>query len=189
MKRDVMLVHGLWDTDAIFTDMIEALSNSNYCCHSLNWQPNNGAQPIAHYAEQLRTAIAQMDSVSLVTFSMGGIISRYLLQMLGATNVDRLITIATPHHGTLLANTYWPIKKQRPGAFELARGSTLLTTLNEGTVPVPMTCIWSPYDQVIVPNRSATHPEATNIKVKVALHDRLSRHPMVIREVCRALER
>lgn len=187
MARNVLFIHGLWDKSDIFDDMIAALDSKDVNCITMNWVPNNGAKPIAEYAQQLADQISGLDKVSIVAFSMGGIISRYAIQKMQLSNIEQLITIASPHQGTVFAIAYAPIKKRRVGVYQLARKSPLLQELNSLPMPIPMTCIWSPYDPIIVPLHSATHEAATNIKVRVALHDRLPAHKTVIREIASAI--
>ena len=51
-------------------------------------------------------AATDAKSVALVGHSMGGLVSRAYLRRFGAARVERIITIGTPHHGSVLAWSY-----------------------------------------------------------------------------------
>ena len=57
---------------------------------------------------------------------MGGLVSRYYVQRLGGIErVRRLITISTPHQGTL-----WAHMVGNPGSRQMRPGSAFLSKLN-----------------------------------------------------------
>lgn len=64
----------------------------------------------------------------LIGHSMGGLVSRYYIENLGTTHVEKLITIDTPHYGSGLANISdgtGNIIKFSPSIFDLHTESTL----------------------------------------------------------------
>jgi triacylglycerol lipase len=64
---------------------------------------------VAHRAQQLREQICRwtQEPINLIAHSMGGLDARYLITHLGmAERVRSLTTIATPHHGTWLADWF-----------------------------------------------------------------------------------
>jgi len=93
------------------------------------------------------------ERVVIIAHSMGGLVARALLRELGAGVIRRIVTIASPHHGTLLARSLpWPNARQMSDA------SPWLRTLNsgqEGRFTVPMASIYSREDNLVVPARSA----------------------------------
>lgn len=193
MKKAVLLIHGLWDTDEVFSTMQHALQNLGFTCVTISWRPNNGALTIADYALQLDAAVAplaaQYDQLDIVAFSMGGIIAREYLQATHQPAVRQLITIGSPHHGSSWANAYSPVRKQRPGVWSLRPNSPLLKRLNEQfpKLAIPVTSIYSTRDGVILPKQSSHLPDATNIQCKVWGHDRLLKSPIVIQAVAESL--
>jgi pimeloyl-ACP methyl ester carboxylesterase len=91
--------------------------------------------------------------VAVVTHSMGGLVARAALRSLGSNVVSRLVTIASPHHGTVVARLFpqLPFTRMRPD-------SPWLRTLNEeqeAHLPVPVTSIYSLEDALVAPARSA----------------------------------
>ncbi len=125
-RNSVLLIHGLDDTTAIFKKMTAYLVGLGWDVHSINLIPNNGdqkldvlAKQIEDYAEQVLGSKPYFD---LVGFSMGGLVSRYYVQRLGGINrVQRLITIASPHQGTLAAYL-----TERPGCVQMRPHSNFL---------------------------------------------------------------
>jgi pimeloyl-ACP methyl ester carboxylesterase len=91
--------------------------------------------------------------VVIIAHSMGGLVARALLRQLGATAIRRIVTIASPHHGTALALCLpWTDARQ------MSRRSTWLNALNsaqEGRFAVPITSIYSLEDNLVVPAESA----------------------------------
>jgi triacylglycerol lipase len=78
-----------------------------------NVEPTGG---VAARAEQLRDLIRHWtdEPVNLVAHSMGGLDARYLITHLGmADRVASLTTIATPHHGTAVADWFCLNFRQR----------------------------------------------------------------------------
>ncbi|MGV3523044.1 MAG: alpha/beta fold hydrolase [Candidatus Sericytochromatia bacterium] len=101
-----------------------------------------------------------VDRVDLVVHSFGGLISRHYIQELGGTEtVRQLITVATPHHGTLTAHL-------GPGesAVQLRPNSAFLKRLNGkgfAYAPVRYTSIWSNLDEIVIPPKNAIMPDST----------------------------
>ncbi len=78
-----------------------------------NVEPTGG---VAERAEQLRDLIRHWTSepINLVAHSMGGLDARYLITHLGmADQVASLTTVATPHHGTSVADWFCLNFRQR----------------------------------------------------------------------------
>jgi triacylglycerol lipase len=72
--------------------------------------------PIVERAEQLRDQIRAWteEPINLVAHSMGGLDARHLITHLGmADRVATLTTIATPHHGTYLADWFHEVYRER----------------------------------------------------------------------------
>jgi pimeloyl-ACP methyl ester carboxylesterase len=93
------------------------------------------------------------ERVVIVAHSMGGLIARLLLRDLGAAVIRRIVTIASPHHGTaLVRGLTWPNTRQ------MSRGSPWLHALNaaqEGRFSVPIASIYTREDNLVAPADSA----------------------------------
>jgi triacylglycerol esterase/lipase EstA (alpha/beta hydrolase family) len=115
-------------------------------------------QSVRRSAEQLAAFVeracakAGAERVDIVAHSMGGVVARYYLERLGgATRVGRLITIASPHRGTVLGR-YGVVR----GARQLAAGSSLLAELATPASGVAYTSIWSRSDSMVIPPSSSS---------------------------------
>lgn len=114
-------------------------------------------QAVRHSALHLRAyvehvlAIENAKRVDIVAHSLGGVVARYYIERLGGDRrVTRLITIASPHRGTLLARIGLV-----PSAREISAGSIFLADLGGFHPHVAYTSIWSHADALIDPPDSA----------------------------------
>ena len=189
-RNPILLLHGIWDTGAIFLPMIRYLNSLGWETHDLNLTPNNGdgcldslAQQVAAYAERTFAPETRFD---LVGFSMGGLVGRYYLQRLGGLNrVQRFITLSSPHKGTWVA--YGSL---REGCMQMRPNHPFLQDLNRdiGTLDrINFTSIWTPLDAMIVPASSSQVPVGRNMKVWVPLHRDMVSHPQSLKAVAGAL--
>lgn len=100
--------------------------------------------------------------VIVVAHSMGGLGTRAMLARRGAASVERVITIASPHHGTALARL-----GVGANARQMRRGSEFLRRLEQdegaGGPAVPFTSIWSAHDNLVAPQETSRLPWAKNI--------------------------
>ncbi|MDF5707123.1 MAG: triacylglycerol lipase [Nostoc sp. S4] len=172
-RNPVLLIHGIDDTEAVFRQMRLYLIQQGFPVHALNLVPNNGDLGLDELAKQVAnyvtTNFGLEQPLDLVGFSMGGIVSRYYIQRLGGINrVQRFITIASPHHGTVVA-----YGSRRPGCVQMRPDSLFLKDLNSDAVMLKQlnfTSIWTPYDLMIVPANSSQMPVGQQVIVPVALH-------------------
>ncbi len=172
-RNPVLLVHGINDTGAVFHRMAPYLIERGWSVYDLNMIPNNGAKHLDHLAEQVADFVAKVfppeQPLDLVGFSMGGVVSRYYVQRLGGIDrVQRFITIASPHRGTLTA-----YGSQRPGCVQMRPGSAFLEDLNRDVAMLErlnFTSIWTPLDLMIVPANSSQLLVGKEVQVQVPLH-------------------
>ena len=114
-------------------------------------------QPIADSARRLAAYVEALakregiERVDLVGHSMGGLVARYYIEKLGgAARVRRLITIATPHHGTRLGRLAIGAARR-----EIVPGSPHCAPFTGAPEGVDYTSIWSRADNLVVPPESA----------------------------------
>ncbi len=173
MRNPILLVHGIWDTGAVFGTMRSFLSGMGWSVHDLDMTPNNGDGPLEHLAEQVAAYIdqnfAKGQAIDIVGYSMGGIVSRYYIQRLrGIDRVERFITLSSPHNGTWIAYS-----SLRPGCVQMRPNNPFLQDLNRDISmleQVNFTSIWTPLDAMIVPANSSLTPVGKNVKVWVPAH-------------------
>ncbi len=188
-RNPVLLVHGIDDTNAIFWKMIPYLAEQGWSVHSLDLKPNDGRlglDKLAHQVAEYATQNFAQQPFDLVGFSMGGIVSRYYVQRLGGLKqVQRFITIASPHHGTWTA--YF---RPNIGGTQMRRDSAFLADLNRDTADLEQlnfTSIWTQRDLMIVPAASSRMPVGKNIQIPVAGHAWMVTDPRSLKAVAEAL--
>lgn len=133
---------------------------------------------LARHVTRVRRRLG-VGRVDLVGHSMGGLIIRYYVQMLdGFREVDRVVTIGTPHAGGTYASyavfpARWLGFLPTPGpcevhcADQLLPGSEFYDWLNgptyrvENCAKVDLTNVWSLTDEAILPPWRARFPLAT----------------------------
>lgn len=187
-----LLIPGFYN-DATFLSSLEAaLLAEGFSARAWAPQPSNGDAPLEVLASQLVELIADSvepgQTVNLVGFSMGGLICRlYVQQMGGIARVRRLITLATPHHGTIMAYLF-----KRPACYQMRPGSAFLAELNRDLAPlqqVNFTSIWTPLDLTIVPATSSLLPVGEMIQIWSPFHATLPVDPRIVRQVITELRK
>ncbi|WP_337660265.1 esterase/lipase family protein [Anderseniella sp. Alg231-50] len=114
----VLLVHGIARGPATFGDLPGKLRKSGFEARAISYPSTRGSiDDHAAQLERLLQRVQNVDEVSFVTHSMGGIVVRRLLARNGAwksTLVSgRLVMIAPPNQGSLIAQALqpaWPYK-------------------------------------------------------------------------------
>lgn len=114
--------------------------------------------PIDRYVEAIDAAIDRLRAttgaarVTLVCHSMGGIAARAYLSRHGDAAIERVITLGSPHHGTIFGKL-----AHGANARQMARGSAYLAALAAGESAAlrrRFVCIASADDTLIVPRAS-----------------------------------
>ncbi len=90
--------------------------------------------------------------VMLVGHSMGGLVARAYLRRFGSGRVAKLVTLGSPHHGSVLAKL-----GLGENGRQMVPGSAWLAALNTpGAVPLPQTVsIYSCHDNYVMPQDSS----------------------------------
>ena len=113
---------------------------------------------------------------------MGGLICRYYVQFLADEQpIERLITVATPHHGTWSAYA-----SNCPACIQMRPGSKFLGKLNEDLTTLTMmhfVSMWSPFDLTVLPAVSSWLPVGKIIAVASPLHQTMTVDPRVLHAV------
>ncbi len=190
----VLLMHGLIDNRSVFSVMQRSLRRRGFA-HVCTWNYSPLLTDVARGARNLGAHIERIcertghHRVHLVGHSLGGLIARYHVQRQGGDlRVESLVTLGTPHEGTVLAHV-----APTPLIRQLRPGSTVLRELAQ---PAPdcrtrITAIYSDLDQVVLPTVSGRceHPDlaAQNVLVHSVGHMSLPRHRRVVDEVAATL--
>jgi|SRR5208337_1176696 len=160
-KLPVMLVHGYRCNAGLWWWMIPRLRAAGFETDAIDLEP--ALVTIDRFAEQLHRHIEAClphtgsAKLRLVTHSMGGLVARAYLQRYGAARVNKLITLACPHHGTRIARLGCG-----QNAREMEPGSAWLAALGEHA-PVPSVTIWTAQDNFVSPQTSSRLSGAQDI--------------------------
>lgn len=156
------------------------LSNRGYFRPLVRWLEARGVapifvpsfrtvfMPIENYAGELHGEIERIAAASgharviLVCHSMGGLAAREYLRRHGSGRIAKLVTISSPHHGTVLANV-----GLGANARQMCRGCTFLSALErseaERPPAIPAVSIYSPHDNLVAPQETSRLAWAKNI--------------------------
>ena len=190
----VLLVHGYGHNSSGWIFLHRHLKKSGFervfsmeygpLCHDIPSQ----ALALARRVELVR-ATTGVDRVHLVGHSLGGILIRYYVQLLGGDErVDTAITVATPHEGTLAAHVGFgtAIPQLQPGSWviEALRDTARRTA-------VRWVSYYSNLDLLVQPASSAMLRQpvlgATNVLVQDHGHLSLLLSPAVGRSIAQHL--
>lgn len=189
-QRPVVLIHGVLVNDGVWLFVRRFLARRGVApVYTINYGPPLG--DIEGFAEQLHAKIEEVraatraNRVVLLAHSMGGLVARAYLRRHGGERVAKLITIGTPHHGSVLAFTF-------PGCClgQMHPGNPWLAELNRDenrAAPVPITSIWSRHDSMVAPQASAALKGAENIPVVGVAHNALLADGLVMECVASAI--
>ncbi|MEM8488531.1 MAG: alpha/beta fold hydrolase [Bacteroidota bacterium] len=174
----VVLVHGIYDTPAVFTSMRKYLASQGWRVHAPALLPNSGADGLEMLAHQLYAFIEQNipsdATLHVVGYSMGGLVARYYVQRLGGrARIDCLVTLSTPHNGTYMAY-FLPNK----GTAQMRPGSAFLEDLNGDVMTlgtIRFVSLWTPWDLTIVPAKSSVLPVGHQVSLP-----KIMAHPLML---------
>ena len=186
----ILLVHGMADNRAIFTLLTRGLRrrgfhrviSSNY---PITTNDIRVAAGLLHDEVEAVVEATGYERVHVIGHSLGGLIARYYLQRLGGDQrVHTLVTLGTPHSGSLLAYLL-PVRLGR----QLRPGSELFTELAQPAVGcrTRIVAYWSDLDQLVLPrtNGQVQHPDllAQNIRVRGVGHMSLPIHGRLVHDI------
>ncbi|MEU4802056.1 alpha/beta fold hydrolase [Actinosynnema sp. NPDC023587] len=195
----IVLVHGIGDNRSAFAVLSGALRRRGFgVVHAVNYgvltaltgDVRRSAALLGEHVERICEQTGS-DRVHVIGHSLGGLIARYYVQRLdGDARVKTLVTLGTPHGGTLAAYLFpTPLTRQ------LRPGSELLSELAGPCRPcgTHFAVVWSEMDQVVVPPRHARleHPSlrVEEYRIRDSGHLSLLVDPRVVQAVVTAVTR
>lgn len=120
----------------------------------------------------------------LVGHSMGGLASRAYLRRYGTGKVERMISLASPHHGSRLAALAWG-----PNGRQMRIGSAWLIDLAEAPLPRGSVSIYSLHDNQVMPQRECSElAGARNVALPGISHLGMLFAPAVLAALLRELD-
>lgn len=176
-KRPVILLHGLFHNRAVWFLMKQRLEQCGFPVVTVNLPPFEMIETLGRkVADTVEEALVTYDAeqVDIVGHSMGGLLARYYIEILGGDKrVAHSVLLGSPHAGTKLA----PFALSPMGR-ELMPGSDFLTELNSASLNTSVNYfnIFSRHDNLVIPAENAELPGATAIEIEWLGHNSLLFH-------------
>lgn len=191
----LVLVHGLWDTPGLFRRLQQRLDGRREPVLLPHLEHGLGERPVLELAAELDQAVNDAfgpdQTVDVLGFSLGGVIARTWIQLLGARErTRRFISVGSPQQGSLLALP-WP-RRWLATVADLRPGSPLLERLNsdsDGLEGVECTSFWCLSDQMVVPSWTGVLPRGPRHQLPVWHHQQLITSPVALEPIVQELLR
>ncbi len=183
----IVLIHGIFSTGHLMFWMKRKLEQCGFECFSPTLWPSDGRKGIefasANLKKQINEWFGETEKISLIGFSMGGVVARYYLQELGGVSrVENFFSISSPHKGSYWAYFPYPTK----GIKQLRPNSHFLKQLEKGEgnlKNVKLFSYWTPLDLSIIPSSSSYWKVAENKKFFSLSHISIIFNRKVISEI------
>ena len=191
-RAPVLLLHGVLCNAGAMRDLrADLLAREIGPVFIMSYGPP--LKSIELFADQLAAKIDAIRAatgasrVAILGHSMGGIVARAYLRRYGGEKVSTVITLGTPHHGSVHAWLF-------PGTSlaQLRQGNAWLAELNRAEVApagVRVVSLWSWHDSMVAPQTSARLDGAENIALPGIGHNALVRDRRVFALVAAELTR
>ena len=182
----VLLVHGVLCNAGVWTRMKRHLEAEGLGpVYALSYGPPLASIEVfvEQVAEKIDAILAATGArrVAVVAHSMGGLVVRAYLRRYGGAHVARVVTIGTPHAGSVHA---WMF----PGVSlsQIRPGNAWLNDLSRpaGDAPLPpMVSLWSWHDSMVAPQTSSRLADSENIELSGVGHNALLGDPVALARV------
>jgi triacylglycerol esterase/lipase EstA (alpha/beta hydrolase family) len=175
VETPVLLVHGVLCNAGVWVRLARYLRKRGVTgLYSLSYGPPLAS--IETFAEQLARKIDAIMAatgaprVIIIAHSMGGLVARAHLREHGTGRIAGIVTIGSPHHGSMLA-WFFPgrsLAQMRPGNAWLAQ-------LNAERLDPALrfVSVWSWHDSMVAPQTSSELPGAVDIALAGIGHNAL----------------
>ncbi|MET0382056.1 MAG: permease [Burkholderiaceae bacterium] len=190
--RGVVLVHGYLCNRGVWNAWLARLTELGRAFVAVDLEPVFG--DIDGHADAIGRAVRRVEEVTglapiVVAHSMGGVAVRAWLrtQHRPAARVARVITIASPHHGTRLARlaTSRSARQMRDdGPWLMGLGAAMTAEL-----AATFTCWWSACDQIVYPAPTAELRGGEGRRIRGVAHLALIGREEIWSELRRRLDR
>jgi pimeloyl-ACP methyl ester carboxylesterase len=193
-RSGVLLLHGYCCNRGIWAPWLRQLRRHGVPCTALTMEPVFGR--IDDWVPAIEAAVAALTLRTgapplLVAHSMGGLATRAWLAaqpdgQAADARVLRVVTIATPHHGTWMARF-----SRSPNARQMRRGHGWLAALaarESAARRARFTCFYGHADNIVFPASTAMLAGADNRHLAGVAHVAMAFRPEVFDEVLRLLD-
>ncbi len=168
-RLPVLLLHGYVCNRGVMLALRRYLRSRGISAHTHNLEPAYAdidayADGLARRIEEIRNGTGA-DKLILLAHSMGGLVARAYLRKYGAGHVAKLITLGTPHYGTVTARLAWGENGR-----QMLPGNAWLQCLNEAAPGLPVVSVLSYHDYFILPQESAALAGAKIVRLSGVGH-------------------
>jgi pimeloyl-ACP methyl ester carboxylesterase len=174
----LLLIAGFMCNRAAWKPLLDSGELREFNVATANLEPIFG--DIEHYAEVVHGAVERLREASgaarviLVGHSMGGLAARVYLRRHGDAHVARVVTLASPHHGTIFGRL-----GHSRNARQMAKGSRFVEHLNRDDRGrwSRFTTVATRDDNLVVPRASPLLPGSRQIEIDGVGHLALIEDP------------
>jgi len=185
----VLLLHGYGANSGYWTHLTPLLDAARISHATVDLEPVAASiddyAPLVERHVQALLAATGASQVAIVTHSMGGLVARAWMRVVGHARAARVVTLGTPHHGTAMARFGIGIN-----AFQMRPGSDWLRALNaseDAATRALITSIFTHHDNIVAPQTSSMLAGARNVELGGVGHVALGRDRRVLAEIMREL--
>jgi len=177
--RGVLLVHGFVCNRGLWNGWLAGLHARNVPCLAVNLEPVFGS--IDQYIDIIDAAVGRLQSATglaplIVAHSMGGLaVRRWWADGGNEMRVHRLITIATPHHGTWLAR--FALTENGRQMRQESPWLAALAAREPAQRSARVTCYYGHCDNIVFPPSTAVLAGADNRHLPGVAHVQMASRP------------
>ena len=185
----VLLLHGYGCNSGYWAHLTPLLAAERISHATVDLEPMLGAiddyVPLVAQALDALCTKTNASKVIIVAHSMGGLVARAYLREHGASRVEHVFTLGTPHHGTRLASKGIGrnAAQMRRGAGSDGPASPWLCELAASETPATralITSLYTHHDNIVAPQTSSELPGARSIEFGGIGHVALGRSRPVL---------
>ncbi|MBI5636428.1 MAG: alpha/beta fold hydrolase [Nitrospinae bacterium] len=158
----IVIVHGLFSTPAHWLPLALRLRRAGIA--NVIRPKYQGAGGLEEWSARLAEGLRDhKGGIVFIGHSFGGLAAAHAASLLPRGAVRKIITLGAPFGGTVMS--YFGIA---PAGRRLIPGTDYLRATRDviAALEIPFTCLWSRFDQLVVPGESALLPGAENIEVE-----------------------
>jgi triacylglycerol lipase len=181
----VLLIHGYGCNSGYWNDISKIFTKKYISHHAIDLEPIfgdiNDYVPLVHRAIETLCQESSSDKIIIVAHSMGGLVARAYLRDHGMQRVVKVITLATPHHGTALASygIGANCRQMHTKHGESSQWLRQLAATESKAVRAMFTSIYSYHDNIVSPQLSCVLPGAKNIAFHGIGHVSMALNPAI----------
>lgn len=168
-KRTLLLVHGYGCSRGVWWLLRRRLEAAGHTVATVSLAPpyTSMGKLVPQLNQRIEEVCAATGSkkLTLIAHSMGGLICRSYLARHGTQRVNCLITLATPHAGSLLSKIGLGQNSR-----EMTPGSLWLRDMATEKISIPVISLRNAYDNYVMPQDNQRLPGASDIELPPVGH-------------------